>query len=136
MHARFDQRADALSLPPTTDVGDLPISLSGEWGVEEDGRTGIIRLRASTPENANLLYIFDIEVGMLVSVIPGQENLSVEEYARDIGPATLFPFLREAVAGITMRGRFGPIWLRPMNFIAATTAKEQMAAQITAGSEP
>jgi preprotein translocase subunit SecB len=29
----------------------------------------------------------------------------------------LYPFLREAVANLTGRGRFGPVWLNPFNFM-------------------
>ena len=33
------------------------------------------------------------------------------------GPAValLYPFVREAFANLTLRGRFGPVWLNPFN---------------------
>ena len=42
----------------------------------------------------------------------------VEFLARS-GVPTLFPFVREAIANITMRGRFGPLWLNPIDVRAS-----------------
>ena len=43
----------------------------------------------------------------------GFENLPMADFLGDSAPALLFPFLREAFANITTRGRFGPVWLQP-----------------------
>ena len=52
----------------------------------------------------------------LIRVIPGQENMTIREYlASGNCVAALFPFLREAIANVTGRGRFGPVFLDPIN---------------------
>ena len=38
----------------------------------------------------------------------------------------MVPFLRQTVADVTLRGRFGPIWLNPVN-LRLTIAKESGA---------
>jgi preprotein translocase subunit SecB len=35
------------------------------------------------------------------------------------GGTILLPFLREVIANFTGRGRFGPVWVNPINFRAA-----------------
>jgi preprotein translocase subunit SecB len=60
--------------------------------------------------------------------MPGQENMALKEFfTTGSAHAVLFPFVREAVANITMRGRFGPVWLNPVNF-GALVAKGSVAA--------
>ncbi len=54
----------------------------------------------------------------LVEAEHGKENMPIEQYVRSSGPATLFPFIRQVVADLTSKGRFGPLWLSPVNFVA------------------
>jgi preprotein translocase subunit SecB len=39
--------------------------------------------------------------------------------------AMLYPFIREVVANLTIRGRFGPVWLNPFNLRGAIQAAVQ-----------
>lgn len=55
----------------------------------------------------------------LIEVKPGEANMPLEKYATISGVSLLYPFLREAVANLTQRGRFGPVWLSPLNVAAA-----------------
>lgn len=126
--AHFAHRDDVFSMPPTTTIEDLPLSIEAKVGGKPGDPGVILRLRAFTPENTELLYRFDIEVAALIERVPGDENLDPFEYARSMGPAAFYPFLREAIANITMRGRFGPLWLKPYNFVAANPATEATAA--------
>jgi len=52
---------------------------------------------------------------MIVSAVAGAENMTPLDYAQHVAPVTLMPFAREAVANLTMRGRFGPFWVNPSN---------------------
>ena len=54
----------------------------------------------------------------LVEQIGGHENFELEAYLKSNGWALLFPFVREALANLTGRGRFGPIWMNPVNVLA------------------
>ena len=120
--ARFAHRDDVFALPPTTRVEDLPINIEAKVGGKVGDPAAVIRLRAFTGEAPEFLYRFDVEVAALIERVPGEENLDPFEYASGMGPVAFFPFLREAIANITMRGRFGPLWLKPYNFVASPPA--------------
>ncbi len=127
--AKFAHREDALALPTTTPIANLPIQFEAKIGGKSGEQSAAVRLRMWTPpERTDVLYALDIEVAAIISATPGQENMDPFEYAKDVGPVMLFPFLREAVANITMKGRFGPLWIHPLNLVAAqqgaTTALE------------
>lgn len=77
-----------------------------------------VRLRAWTPpERTDLLYSIDVEIAAIVASVPGEENLDPFDYALGSGAAAFFPFLREAVANLTLKGRFGAIWMKPLNLL-------------------
>jgi len=45
-------------------------------------------------------------------------NMPLDRYFTTSGAALLYPFVRQVVADLTSRGRFGPVWLNPMNVTA------------------
>ena len=45
-----------------------------------------------------------------------QPNMDPVEYVKSAAGPMLYPFVRETLANITSRGRFGSIWLKPFNF--------------------
>jgi preprotein translocase subunit SecB len=112
--AHFEHREDALSVPHNTKLEAI-VELSSTAAGTEDERRGIITLGVKTVDDKDSLYRFHVEMTALVEVDQDAPNLSVREYATNQGPAMLFPFLREAVANLTGRGRFGAIWLNPFN---------------------
>ncbi len=117
--ATFGHRGDYLtsSTTPTPDniVGTLNIEL--QTGVSADGKNGLVRLRVTTiPENRPF-YEFDVAMVALVTVDETAANMPLDQYVK-VGGALLYPFVREVVAELTWRGRFGPVWLNPVNFIA------------------
>lgn len=60
-------------------------------------------------------YVFDVAMGAIVHADAGEANYAPEQYVTTAGVTLLFPFLREAVANLTMRGLFGAIWIPPFN---------------------
>jgi preprotein translocase subunit SecB len=118
LEAHFAHRKDALQLPSTTLIGDLPVQIEQKIAGKPGEQTAVIGLRAFTAENVELLYSFSVEVVAIISTVAGEENLDPFEYANQMGPAAFFPFLREAIANLTMKGRFGPLWLKPINLVA------------------
>jgi preprotein translocase subunit SecB len=118
LRAHFAHRDDAFALPPNTPIQDLPLRIEAKVGGKTGEPAAVVSLRVFTEKNPELLYSFDVEIAALVTRVPGEENLDPFEYVNNMGPAAFFPFLREALANLTMRGRFGPIWLKPMNFVA------------------
>lgn len=117
--AVFRHREDYLTIPAKTGAGSLPFGLSVELALSDDRRKGVIRLTLSTDESQKPLYVLDISVVAIIQTIQGQENMTIEQFATVNGMALLMPFLRELVANLTSRGRFGPVWLNPVNVVAA-----------------
>lgn len=118
-HAQFTHRDDALTLPTNSLSSELPVGLQIRIIGKPGGEDIALAVRAFTPDDPTLLYKFSVEITAIVSTIAGAENLDPMEYARNMGASALFPFLREAVSNLTLRGRFGPVFLRPFNFQAA-----------------
>src|ERR1017187_8999620 len=127
LEARFAHRKDALTLPSTTPVGELPIQIETKLAGKPGDKVAMIGLRGFTPEGAESFYALSVEIAAIIGAIPGEENLDPYEYAKEMGPTAFFPFLREAIASITMKGRFGPVWLKPVNLVALWGAKAAVA---------
>jgi len=101
------------------DLNDLKLEV--QIGERSDQKAAALTLRLSTdPGDTKSHYRLIVELVATVSAVEGEENLPPTEYLKTAGPAALYPFLREVVANLTMRGRFGPVWLKPFNFHALT----------------
>ena len=112
--ASFRHREDHLSIPHTTrpDVGSVVVDL--EAGLSPNQSRALVRVRVTTaPENTGL-YAFELS---MVALLQADErpNMPLEKYVSVAGTTLLYPFVREAVANLTGRGRFGPVWLSPFN---------------------
>lgn len=133
--ARFDHREDFLSLPVSQPVGALPFVLKSEYALGSKGEHAIVRLSLTTNRDKRPLYNIDVAVIALVRPKAGAENMSLEQYAVVHSAGMLFPFVRELVADLTGRGRFGPVWLHPVNLTAASGARAPGASQAAVGGE-
>ena len=104
----------------------------------ENGEAVALIVRVSTGKiEPEPLYSFLAEMTAIIAAIPGQQNLRPSDFASAQGLATLYPFLREAVANLTARGRFGPVYLLPFNFTAAAISREApvRAAAVAEGAD-
>lgn len=115
--AHFTHREDALNLPPDT---PHPANMRIDVRIQfyrhtEPGKAGVGITVSTDPEDQSILYQFELEMVVLASEISTQENMSVLDYIKGPALVAAVPFLREAVASLTIRGRFGPVWLQPMN---------------------
>ena len=129
LQAHFAHREDVMSLPPNFQVGELNIVVQTKVGANPEDTEGIVSITVSTRPEDNPAYIFVVE---MVAIIQRDQNpnLPPSEYIRTNGTAVLFPFVREVVANLTWRGRFGPIWLKPLNLtISGTPASVGPMAQ-------
>lgn len=135
--ARFSHRADYLQHSPTTPIKDLALESQFALGLSRDRSKGALRLAVRTKDDAKPLYSFELRMVALVEVQAGQANMPLEQYAAVSGMSLLYPFLREAVANLTQRGRFGPVWLQPLNVVAAIEgARRPKSPAKVAGRRP
>jgi preprotein translocase subunit SecB len=129
LSVKFSHRDDAFALPENTPLPEVPIQIEGKVSGGPGEKAVVFRLRAFTPpERIDLFYNLDVEIAAIISSIPGQENLDPFEYAKESGTIAFFPFLREAVANLTLKGRFGAIWLRPTNLLMAARQEQSEAS--------
>ena len=118
VRAAMGYRVEPLSLPPQTPLKPQPIQLSIA-STELEGVGGAathIAVRVTTnPQDgdANALYDFAVDYAAIVRDVD-KEKFPEDKLVRVVG-AMLLPFVREAVANLTMRGRFGPVWLNPLS---------------------
>jgi hypothetical protein len=131
--AEFRHREDYLALPPNTPVTELPVDVSVQMfanasaQVSADGApaqqrpiAGIVVQAKSRATDPPALYEFVVEVAALVTADREQPEIPPIEFIVGSGINLVFPFVREAVANLTMRGRFGAIWLKPFAINIAT----------------
>jgi preprotein translocase subunit SecB len=112
----FEHRGDALALPPNTppDVG--PVNVQVATGINEEKTAGITRITVGTDPARNAPYTFELSITGMFAIQPGAEgSLPLDAFLVANSVPLLYPFVREAVAAITQRGRFGPVWLNPIN---------------------
>jgi hypothetical protein len=125
--AEFRHRADFLEYPPVTPV-ELNLKISFSPGITSDGQKAIVRALVETAGN-DQLYSLAFQMTALVEAEANAANFPLPDYIVTNAQAMLFPFLREVVANVTGRGRFGPVWLKPLNIIAVQKQNQPQVAK-------
>lgn len=134
--ATFGHRADALERPPDADFPDLGFQVNVQLRGNAAQKVAAVTLVVSSLPSDEAQYTVEVEITALVGVVPGEENLDPVEYAKTIAPAALYPYAREAISNLTMRGRFGPVFLKPLNFTALSPSVSQGSTRPEAPSAP
>ena len=57
---------------------------------------------------------------------------AISNFGNVNGPAILYPFVREVIASLTMKGNVPPVLLPTMNFVAAYKFSQQTAKEVAA----
>ena len=113
--AKFAHRADFLSAAPGP-IAPSTVDLRVELAKGEDPTGALVRVRASSVAESP----YDFSVSYLALLKIDLEGAAPPEDADKrlmmTGAIMVFPFVREIVANLTMRGRFGPSWIAPTDF--------------------
>ncbi len=129
----FRHRSDALQLPASTRQPmanvDVEINLHGD----AESKAAALAIRVKSRNDEDPLYHLDITLLGIVESQGESVGLTPHSFLVQGGVSMLFPFVREAVANITMRGRFGPIWLNPINVRALVKADSAETRKATKG---
>lgn len=133
--ATFAHRGDFLALPLTTkpEIGDLQVVI--EAGLRRDKKAGVVRIKVSTQEERDPIYRVAVTMTALFEEQPGKANMPLDEFVHGPAIAFLYPFVREAFANLTARGRFGPVWLNPFNVQAASQTLRASYAESEPGPD-
>lgn len=131
----FEHVTAYLDHPPATQINIQDVDVEIEGGLSAEGDHGLVRMRVRTGDKGgpSAFYRFDVTVVALLGVDKSNPNMELPEYFGTSGAALLYPFVREIVANITGRGRFGPIWLIPLNL---TQTKFGQTRRVEAVTEP
>ncbi len=118
----FSHREDFLSLPLGTQAVVGNVNVQVETGLSQDSKTGLVRVQVWTNPENKPIYNFRVSMTALVAVDESAPNMPLNTYLAGPGAALLYPFVRQVVADLTWRGRFGPVWLSPTNVLAPAAA--------------
>jgi preprotein translocase subunit SecB len=126
-HVQFSHRDDFLSLPLSTPpvVGNVNVQV--ETGLSPDAKTGLVRVQVWTVPENKPIYNFRVSMTALVAVDQTAPNMPLNTYLAGPGAALLYPFVREVVADLTWRARFGPVWLSPTNVLVPAAVAPETA---------
>lgn len=115
----FGHIENAMAMPPNTPVGLIPTDINVQIGVQDAEKVGFCSLTVKSNPESKSLYQFLVEMVLIVEE-SGEPNMSLEDYVTRAGPPTLYPFIRETIASMSSKGRFGTLWLPPINFVPIT----------------
>jgi preprotein translocase subunit SecB len=117
--AKFAHRGDFLSLPASASPSESKVEMAVELSRAEDFSTAVVRLKVSTSADASAPYNFSVSYLALIKLDVEEGEATTADIDRRLmvtGASMLYPFVREIVANLTTRGRFGPSWLSPTDF--------------------
>ena len=84
----------------------------------ENADRAVVRLRVKGDEKSQ--YNFEASYLLLLQLEPDDDDETGPEQLQHqlavTGATMLMPMVRECIANLTMRGRFGALWLPPINF--------------------
>lgn len=121
--AQLAHRSDYLSLAPNTPVEAGEVAMQVQVQVEENATTAVVRVTLSNHEAEGALYRFEVIVTGILLL--GQPFNKADTKALAVsGGGIVFPFVRETVANLTGRGRFGQLWVQPVSIAHAIAQQE------------
>lgn len=128
-HLHFEHGDLARNAPLGSPVPELKFDVTYQANrLEGRGNRVLGTLKLSTARKEPFFYHVEVTLLAVVASTPGQENMPLEEYAMVPLASALYPFAREVVASVTGRGRHGPAYLKPFNFLAGAEAPGAPAA--------
>lgn len=132
LESTFRHARDAfgpISQPPT----DQPAEVQIELAKGEAPHDYLITLHVRS--NPQTQYAFEVKYAVIMKADPETETPPENLLQRIMttGATIAFPYCRELVSNLTARGRFGIVWLNPMNF--ANAISQQFDAQKVADTK-
>jgi preprotein translocase subunit SecB len=126
LSATFSHRGEPLSFPVGTPHKPQRINVQFMLRDLNAGAAAQVLIKVSSDPavGEEALYDFAVEMTAIVGKGPDGADVPAPQVLLEVGSSLLFPFVREAVANLTGRGRFGPVWLNPFNVRAAIQAQE------------
>ncbi len=110
---------------------------SGARKVEDGLFEVVLTVTATATSSEKTVYLVEIQQAGVFAVV-GIEGAELEKALTTFCPNVLFPYLRESVDGLLIKGGFPPLHLAPMNFeaIYAQAKRQQQAAGGNSQTQP
>jgi preprotein translocase subunit SecB len=130
--AEFGYRRPPMSLPGDTQLAPQQLGVTLNLQHLSEGEASLVTCIVFTnPEDGDEKALYDFSVEMAAVVHQVNRDKFADKQLIEVVGAMLYPFIRELVANLTIRGRFGPVWLNPFNLRLAmqNAVREQTAAK-------
>jgi preprotein translocase subunit SecB len=105
-------KSEAKSNTEAQPAAEIKVELAK--GDQPNTYLAILRVRIEPPAN------YSVSVAYAASMLMDPEGEAVpdnlDQQIMVTGATLAFPYCRELVSNLTARGRFGPVWLNPVNF--------------------
>lgn len=101
--------------------------------LDDDHHEVVLRLTLTATQDDNTMYVVEIQQAGIFQASNFGDNL--HQLLGSVCPGILFPYAREAIDSVVVRGSFPPVMLSPINFDAfyqqamERAQAEQQAAQ-------
>ena len=91
----------------------------------------LVKATVTAKIGEKVMFLVEVEQAGIFQIrnVPTDE---LEPILAVMCPNILFPYLREAVSSVVVRGGFAPVLLNPINFEAIYQQQKQQQAQATA----
>jgi preprotein translocase subunit SecB len=123
-----------------------PNSFQGQWGpkitfdiksrsikVQDDVWEVILILTVEARQNDAVCFLVEVQQGA-VFTCKGLEEEQLEQVLNTVCPNIIFPYAREAIDSMVIKGSFPPLMLAPVNFEALYAQRKEQEAQESAGN--
>jgi preprotein translocase subunit SecB len=107
----------------------VDIQLHTQAGTIEDGLYEVlVKATVTAKIGEKVMFLVEVEQAGIFQIrnVPTDE---LEPILAVMCPNILFPYLREAVSSVSVRGGFAPVLLNPINFDAIYQQQKQQQAQ-------
>jgi preprotein translocase subunit SecB len=107
----------------------VDIQLHTQAGSIEEGLFEVlVKATVTAKIGEKIMFLVEVEQAGIFQIrnVPTDE---LEPILAVMCPNILFPYLREAVSGVVVRGGFSPVLLNPVNFDAIYQQQKQQLAQ-------
>lgn len=112
-HLRFDDVPAGVERPKNLRYGFRIERRPGELAAE-----AVLHLTISAGEGETSPFVLDVSMAGRFEQDAADANLPMDTFLRVNGPALVLPFVRELVANITVRSRYGLVLLPTLNVVA------------------
>jgi preprotein translocase subunit SecB len=68
--------------------------------------------------NDNIAYVLEFDYVGVFTILPGEENMPMDEFIINNAAAIMIPYIREHISSITQKASIGTIYLKPINVVA------------------